>query len=304
MESVRRTVALTKVLTSTLLDDTDDTDDHCDTDHRGVADVRHRAAGTLEALGITLTVTGPLTTSPRLGAVNPQRGVGTLVVANHVSWLDIPALLALEPVRFLAKREVAGWPFVGGQARRMGTLLLDRWSLRGLPASVDAVAERLRAGETVAVFPEATTWCSAPGGPFRRAVFQAALDVGAPVRPVTLSYRQRGEPSTIAAFVGDDGLAASLARVIRARGLEVHVDVHDALDPTGDRRTLARRAQRVVQGGAEFRHTAPQKTPSQNTTPQDATPHDTAHRDATHHPTVGTDPAGTTNDADTGPAHV
>ncbi|WP_372493315.1 lysophospholipid acyltransferase family protein [Prauserella halophila] len=196
--------------------------------------------------------------NPQHGPRNPQHGgsgVGTLVVANHVSWLDIPVLLALEPVTFLAKREVARWPFVGRQARRMGTLLLDRWSLRGLPATVDAVAERLRAGETVAVFPEATTWCSSPGGPFRRAVFQAAIDVGAPVRPVTLSYRQRGAPSTVAAFVGDDGLAASLARVVRARDLSVHVDVGRHLEPVGDRRTLARRAQHAVQGGSTTRTT-------------------------------------------------
>ncbi|WP_253827663.1 lysophospholipid acyltransferase family protein [Prauserella aidingensis] len=264
---MRRTVALAKVLTSTLLDDTDH---HRDIDHRGVTDVRHRAAAALDALGVALTATGPLTVNPQHEPPNPQHaprrpqhgareaqhGVGTLVVANHVSWLDIPALLTLEPVRFLAKREVAGWPFVGGQARRMGTLLLDRWSLRGLPASVGAVAERLRAGETVVVFPEATTWCSAPGGPFRRAVFQAALDAGAPVRPVTLTYRQRGEPSTIAAFVGDDGLAASLVRVVRARELEVDVDVHDALGPTGDRRTLAHRAQHAVQGDAASRPAA------------------------------------------------
>lgn len=258
MESVRRTVALAKVLTSTLLDDTNhhhDTD-HRDTDHQCVADVRHRAAAALDALGVALTATGPLTVNPQHAPREPQHGVGTLVVANHVSWLDIPALLTLEPVRFLAKREVAGWPFVGGQARRMGTLLLDRWSLRGLPAAVDAVAERLRAGETVVVFPEATTWCSAPGGPFRRAVFQAALDAGAPVRPITLSYRQRGTPSTIAAFVGDDGLASSLARVVRARELEIHVDVHDLLDPAGDRRTLAHRAQHAVQGDAASRPAA------------------------------------------------
>ncbi|WP_253858300.1 lysophospholipid acyltransferase family protein [Prauserella alba] len=261
MESVRRTVALAKVLTGAL----PDTDHHPDTEQRRVADVRHRAAAALDALGITLTATGPLTTAlqheppnPQHGPRNPQHGgVGTLVVANHVSWLDVPALLALEPLTFLAKREVAHWPFVGRQARRTGTLLLDRWSLRGLPTAVDAVAERLRAGESVVAFPEATTWCGAPGGPFRRAVFQAAIDAGAPVRPVTLSYRQRGEPSTVAAFVGDDGLASSLPRVIRARELTIHAECHRPIEPAGDRRALAARAQRAVQGSAKPQHEPP-----------------------------------------------
>lgn len=267
MESVRRTVALTKVLTGTFPDDhaTHDHDtgsrqgagEHNGTGehnqlgrHRDAAspDVQLRAAAVLEALGITLTVAGPDRTHD--GAGRKRGGVGTLVVANHVSWLDIPVLLTLGPVTFLSKREVARWPFVGRQARRMGTLMLDRWSLSGLPASVDAVAERLRAGENVIAFPEATTWCSAPGGPFRRAVFQAAIDAGAPVLPITLSYRQRGEPSTIAAFVGDDSLAPSLIRVLRARELTVHARVHHHLEPAGERRVLAARAQHAVQGGS------------------------------------------------------
>ncbi|MBB3662332.1 1-acyl-sn-glycerol-3-phosphate acyltransferase [Prauserella sediminis] len=308
---MRRTVALAKVLTGTLPDDTDGDHDTGDT-------IRRRAAAALDALGVTLTATGPLAVagSPRrtdecpatgwhpgtaahewaqhdrMAAIARQcvderrrsgdgraqhspretqhGGVGTLVVANHVSWLDIPALLALEPLTFLAKREVASWPFIGRQARRMGTLLLDRWSLRGLPASVDAVAERLRAGETVMAFPEATTWCSGPGGPFRRAVFQAALDAGAPIRPVTLSYRQRGEPSTIAAFVGDDGLASSLPRVIRARDLTIHAECHRPLEPAGDRRALAHRAQRAVQGESQRLTRAVHATGSRGHTGTDA----------------------------------
>lgn len=243
METVRRTAALAKALTN----EPATTNEPAGTDH---ARLRAKAQAVLGALGITLDHrrhdTGPLEHS-RPGNAH---GTGTLVVANHVSWLDIVALLAVEPVTFLAKREVAGWPFVGPWARRAGTLLLDRWSLRGLPGAVDAVAARLRAGESVAAFPEATTWCGRPGGRFRRAVFQAAVDAGAPVRPVTLTYLQRGEPSTVAAFVGDDGLAASLGRVLRARELTVRVDTHAPLPPTADRRTLALHAERAVHGEA------------------------------------------------------
>ncbi|MFD2397542.1 lysophospholipid acyltransferase family protein [Prauserella oleivorans] len=136
----------------------------------------------------------------------------------------------------------------GSLARRVDTVFVDRWALRTLPEAVAAVAERLRAGRSVAVFPEATTWCSPPGGPFRRAVFQAALDARAPIRPVTLTYLQRGEPTTVAAFVGDDGLATSVGRVARARELTLRVDVHPALPPQGDRRSLAEQARAAVLG--------------------------------------------------------
>lgn len=203
---------------------------------RGTLDVRARRA--LAALGV-----GFAADTDRLSVAGDR---GTLVVANHVSWLDIAGLLAVEPVSMLAKREVASWPWVGRLAHESGTLFVDRWALRALPDVVATIAARLRQGRSVAVFPEATTWCSAAGGRFRHAVFQAALDASAPVRPVTLEYLQDGEPSTVAAFVGDDTLARSLGRVCRARALTLRVRAHPALPPEGDRAELAARARRVV----------------------------------------------------------
>ncbi|MFI7103647.1 lysophospholipid acyltransferase family protein [Streptomyces sp. NPDC050161] len=184
----------------------------------------------------------------------PSGGPGSLIVANHISWLDIPALLAVEPVTLLAKREVGGWPVVGGLARAAGTHFIDRGSPRQLPRVVDELAELLASGRSVAVFPQATTWCTASRGAFRSATFQAAADAGAPVRPVTVDYTQHGVASTVAAFCGDDTFAASLRRVITARGLGVRVTAHPPLLPghpgTGDRRALAARAQALVQGTA------------------------------------------------------
>ncbi|TNC28535.1 1-acyl-sn-glycerol-3-phosphate acyltransferase [Amycolatopsis alkalitolerans] len=176
---------------------------------------------------------------------------GTLIVANHLSWLDIVAALAIEPTAFLAKREVGRWPVVGGLARRCGTRFIDRHQLRGLPAVVVDVASTLRSGRSVLVFPEGTTWCgSHGGGTFRRAAFQAAIDARAPIRPVTLGYRQGGEPSTVASFVGEDTLLNSLRRVVRARDLRVEVEVHEAFEPYADRRELAARAEAAVRQAA------------------------------------------------------
>ncbi|MER0479454.1 1-acyl-sn-glycerol-3-phosphate acyltransferase [Streptomyces sp. Edi2] len=185
-------------------------------------------------------------------ANGPGPGPGTLIVINHISWLDILALLAVEPVTLLAKREVGTWPVVGGLARRAGTHFIDRTSPRRLRHTVREVSELLGAGRSVAVFPQATTWCTADRGSFRRATFQAALDAGAPVRPVTLEYTQQGLPSTVAAFCGEDTFAASLRRVLAARALTVRVTAHPVLNPADgfwDRRELAERAARAVLGG-------------------------------------------------------
>lgn len=185
-------------------------------------------------------------------ANGPGPGPGTLIVINHISWLDILALLAVEPVTLLAKREVGTWPVVGGLARRAGTHFIDRTSPRRLRHTVREVSELLGAGWSVAVFPQATTWCTADRGSFRRATFQAALDAGAPVRPVTLEYTQQGLPSTVAAFCGEDTFAASLRRVLAARALTVRVTAHPVLNPADgfwDRRELAERAARAVLGG-------------------------------------------------------
>ncbi len=176
----------------------------------------------LAAAGVRVVVTGP------------EPAPGTLVVANHVSWLDVLALNRVVPVRMLAKTEVAEWPLIGPMASRVGTVFLDRDRLRALPDAVAAVADALRAGGCVGVFAEGTTRCGRDLGRFRPAAFQAALDAGAPVVPVALSYADAEDaPDASAAFVGDDTLLASLVRVAAARRtvltvrvLPVQVPVH------------------------------------------------------------------------------
>ncbi|MEE1942861.1 lysophospholipid acyltransferase family protein [Streptomyces sp. TRM 70361] len=205
--------------------------------------VRRWAGAVAAAAGVRVRITGV----PAAGPV--------LVVANHVSWLDVPLLAAVAPGRMLAKREVGGYPVVGPLAARGGTLFIDRERLRALPETVGALTGALRAGSTAVVFPEGGTWCGRERGVFRPAVFQAALDAGVPVQPVALRYlRDDGRPgvtaarTTQAAFVGDDTLMASLRRVVAARGLVAEVTVLPPL-PVGahpDRRALARAAQRAV----------------------------------------------------------
>ncbi|CAL9656255.1 hypothetical protein SUDANB176_06803 [Streptomyces sp. enrichment culture] len=179
-----------------------------------------------------------------VGAAAPTGGL--LLVANHISWLDVPLLAAVRPARMLAKSEIRRWPVAGPLAARAGVLFIDRDRLRALPGTVARIAGTLREGAAVAAFPEGSTWCGRAQGHFHRAVFQAALDAAVPVQPVRIRYRTaRGAPATTVAFVGDDTLLASLWRVASARGVVAEVEVRAPIPPEGpaDRRALAAAAQ-------------------------------------------------------------
>jgi 1-acyl-sn-glycerol-3-phosphate acyltransferase len=202
--------------------------------------VRRAARGLLAALGIGFEVDDR---RPHVG-----RGVG-LVVANHTSFLDIVAIAGVVPARFVAKSEILGWPVVGGLARRLGVIGIDRGALRSLPATIGAMTAGLFGDDAVGVFPEGTTWCGRAGGRFRPATFQAAVDARMPVIPVHVGFRDAaGSVATAPAFIGDDDLLDTLRRVLRARGLTVVVRVHELQLPGQDRRDLASRCERLVFG--------------------------------------------------------
>lgn len=203
---------------------------------RRAAPVLLRAAvrATLGALRVTPTVDGRLPAGP------------ALLVANHVSWLDIVALLAAAPagrLRIVAKSEVAGWPVIGRLARLSGTIFIDRERPKTLRDTVREVHDALAAGDTVAVFAEGTTTCGRHGVPYRPALFQAAVDADARIVPIALGYADRaGTPTTAPAFVGDESLVASIGRVLGAPGLRVTLAVGVPLHPQSgaSRRSLAR----------------------------------------------------------------
>lgn len=189
------------------------------------------------------------------GAAAPTGGL--LLVANHISWLDVPLLAAVRPARMLAKSEVRRWPVAGPLTAR-GALFIDRDRLRALPDTVARIASALREGAAVAAFPEGRTRCCRAQGTFRRAVFQAALDAGVPVQPVRIRYRLTGGTTTTApAFVGDDTLLASLWRVATARGLVAEVEIRAPIAPGthSDRRSLAHSAQPQETAAPAWTHT-------------------------------------------------
>ena len=188
------------------------------------------SAKLLRTMGLTLRVSG----TPRPGA--------TLIVANHVSWLDIAAIHAVAPqARFVSKADVLHWPLIGWLVKGAGTIFIERERKRDALRVVHQMAESLTDGDTVAVFPEGTTTDGRELLPFHANLLHAAVTTGTPVQPVALRYADATHAiSPAAEYIGDTSLAQSLWRIASARGLVVHVDLLPAQDSRhADRRALA-----------------------------------------------------------------
>jgi 1-acyl-sn-glycerol-3-phosphate acyltransferase len=194
------------------------------------AHIQWWSAKLLRVMGIALEVQG----TAHAGA--------KLLVANHVSWLDIAALHAVLPeARFVSKADVKHWPLIGTLVAGAGTLFIERESKRDALRVVHQMADALKAGDTVAVFPEGTTGDGRTLLPFHANLLQPAITTGAPVQPVVLRYFDpTHDISPLAEFLGDTTLAQSLWRMVCARGLGVEVKILGAQATAhADRRALA-----------------------------------------------------------------
>lgn len=164
-----------------------------------------------------------------------------LLVANHISWLDILAINAVHPARFVSKADVKHWPVLGWLVGCGGTLFIERERKRDALRVVHQIAAALKQGDTIAMFPEGTTGDGSTLLPFHANLMQAAISTDALVQPIALRYADDdGTPSQAVVWVGDSTLAESLWKVATARGLRVQVTQLPPLPSAGqDRRELA-----------------------------------------------------------------
>lgn len=186
--------------------------------------------GLLDILGIELQTTG--------SGVTP----GCMLVANHISWVDIFAINALAPTAFISKHEVRAWPVIGWLAARSETVFLRRGS-RGHARIVNAeIAGLLDAGRNVAVFPEGTTTDGSHVLHFHAALLQPAIEAGRPLQTLALSYRHAdGSPSRAPAYDGELSMGECLRNILSHRRLVACIAVNEPLRTTADsrRRELA-----------------------------------------------------------------
>ena len=186
----------------------------------------------------------------RLELQGTPRPGATLFIANHVSWLDIASIHAGCPqARFVSKADVLRWPLLGWLIRHVGTLFIERERKRDALRVVHQMAEALRQGDSVAVFPEGTTGPGPQVLPFHANLLQAAIAVEAPVQPIVLRYSEPGQVfGTAAQYIGDTTLIGSIWKIISARGLVVHVHfLPPQATAHADRRALAEHLQTQLQ---------------------------------------------------------
>jgi 1-acyl-sn-glycerol-3-phosphate acyltransferase len=178
----------------------------------------------------------------QLQASGVPRPGAALIVANHISWLDIAAIHAVAPhARFVSKADVLQWPLLGWLIRGAGTLFIERERKRDALRVLHQVAEALQAGDSIAVFPEGTTGDGAHLLPFHANLLQSAIGTGTPVQPVVLRYSDPSHRfSPAVQFLGQTTLLQSIWRILSAQGLQVHVDLLDSQGVRhADRRALA-----------------------------------------------------------------
>lgn len=216
----------------------------------------------LEILGIELDAT--------LSGIAP----GSLIVANHISWLDIFALNAARPVAFISKAEVRQWPLIGWLSANTDTVFLMRGS-RGHARIVNAQIDVLLNGEKdVALFPEGTTTDGSRLLHFHAALLQPAVETGRPVQPVALSYHlPDGQRCEAAAYAGDTTMGECVRAILATPRMIVRLRPERPLDSTRlDRRSLAKEARKAIAFslGLPLESTAPE-TPAD---PRDGLPSD------------------------------
>jgi 1-acyl-sn-glycerol-3-phosphate acyltransferase len=177
---------------------------------------------------------------------------GALVVANHISWLDIYVINAWRPTPFVSKAEVRQWPVVGWLAHRLGTIFIHREKRRDAQRAMHEMATRLAGGGLVCVFPEGTTSNGLSLLPFHANLLQAAVSAQRPVQPICLLYADRdGRQSTTPAYIDDISLVQSLDAVLRGGPWTAHLYVGEAIAAMDDRRALSAKAREAVALGLE-----------------------------------------------------
>lgn len=146
----------------------------------------------------------------------PPAAGPVLLVANHISWLDIPVMHAAHHCRFVSKSEVRHWPLIGPMATGAGTLYIERASRRDAMRVVHQMAESLQRGDILAVFPEGTTSDGETVLPFHGNLVQAAISAHVPAQPVALQFieAETGHASLAPVYIGDDTLVASIWRTL------------------------------------------------------------------------------------------
>ncbi len=180
----------------------------------------------------------------------PVAGGPALLVANHISWLDILVIHAARHCRFVSKSDIRSWPLIGMLATSAGTLYIERASRRDALRMVGDMTEAMRDGDVVAVFPEGTTSDGLALLPFHANLIQSAIAAEAPVQPLSLKFvdATSGVMTRAPCYIGDDTLIGSVWRTLTAPPITAVVHFGALQNAQGrDRRQWAKDLREAVE---------------------------------------------------------
>lgn len=191
------------------------------------------------------------------GLIPDQRNSRYLLVSNHQSYLDIAIIASVFPARFVAKRELEKWPFIGHLAKLGGTIFVNREDTHDSVSCAYRVSRSLRAGSSVQVFPESTTSDGTQILPFKALFFASAIRSEAPVLPLSINFRivngqaLNDETRETLCWYGDTEFAPHFWNLLKIDSAEVSLMFHQPVKVSREAgaEAIARRVQNEVMNG-------------------------------------------------------
>ncbi len=170
---------------------------------------------------------------------------GTLLVSNHISWIDIIVIGQFLPAYFVAKSDILSWPIIGFLSRQAGTIFIRRGDKKQIKLISEKIIWALKQQGNVIAFPEGTTTQGNEVLGFHASLFQPALLAKANIQPIALEYL--GDCKQLTPFVGDDDFIPHLLKMLSLDKIEVGVSFLPILKPVGkDRQRLSVEAREMI----------------------------------------------------------
>jgi 1-acyl-sn-glycerol-3-phosphate acyltransferase len=178
----------------------------------------------------------------------PTHTHSALIVANHISWLDIFVMNSLQPCRFIAKADVRGWPVVGWLVALSGTLFIARERKSDLKRVFEPILRHLHAGERVAFFPEGTSSSQGQLASFKTSLFEAAIMAKVDIQPYAIRYIDHaGALHGAAEYIGETTFLQSMLRILANKHMIADVQTLPRISSHNlERRELAQSAQDAI----------------------------------------------------------
>ncbi len=159
---------------------------------------------------------------------------GTLLVSNHISWLDIVAIGKFLPAYFVAKSDILSWPVIGYLSRQGGTIFIRRGDKKHIMETTEMMVWALKQNSNIIAFPEGTTTSGDEVLSFHASLFQSALLTKSAIQPVAIQYK--GAAREHAPFIGDDEFIPHLFRMLSLDKIEVRVCFMPVIKSSGRHR--------------------------------------------------------------------